>query len=297
MSIQFSPIITPQTRGNANTFSVKIFNLLKLSDWVSPVAFIFHSRERVRRFEAHPHAGFSAITYVLEDSPAGMRTRDTLGNDIEMGPGGIVWTQAGSGILHEESPIQPDRELHGLQIFVNLSSKNKLTAPEVFHLAKREVPEWRSGNGDRVRVLVGSYQAISSPLAPAEPFNLFDVEIRREISFDLKNDHNALVYVLSGEVLVSADGQARKVSGDQAMALHGSGGSVTLAAIQPAQILILSGAAIHEPVLMDGNFMMNEQWQLDAAAERYRSGEMGQLSPLPGVEYEAHPAKHAEGRL
>jgi hypothetical protein len=68
---------------------------------------------------------------VFEDSPGDLRSRDSLGNDVVTGPGGIVWTQAGSGLLHEETPADPDRELHGLQVFVNLSSNNKLAAPQM----------------------------------------------------------------------------------------------------------------------------------------------------------------------
>jgi hypothetical protein len=33
----------------------------------------------------------------LEDSEGKLRSRDSLGNDLVTGPGGIVWTQAGSG--------------------------------------------------------------------------------------------------------------------------------------------------------------------------------------------------------
>ena len=42
------------------------------------------------------------------------------------------------------------------------------------------VPEWRSGAGDRIRIVVGSYEGLASPLVPAEPFNLLDVALRRE---------------------------------------------------------------------------------------------------------------------
>ena len=79
----------------------------------SPSAGLFHSlfdirffrlrsnrdefRVTGRPFPPHPHAGFSAVTYVLEDSEGKLRSRDSLGNDLVTGPGGIVWTQAGSG--------------------------------------------------------------------------------------------------------------------------------------------------------------------------------------------------------
>jgi len=55
------------------------------------------------------------------------------------GVGGIVWTLASRGVIHEELPADANRELHGLQILVNLSSKNKLaTPPEIGHLTLQE---------------------------------------------------------------------------------------------------------------------------------------------------------------
>src|SRR5271166_1781445 len=52
----------------------------------------------------------------------GVRSRDSLGNDVIVRPGGIVWFQAARGALHqEEVPAQQGTELHGAQIFVKLS--------------------------------------------------------------------------------------------------------------------------------------------------------------------------------
>jgi redox-sensitive bicupin YhaK (pirin superfamily) len=101
-----------------------------------------------------------------------------------------------------------------------------------------------------------------------EPFTLLDVELRREIWFSLHTAHNALVYVLTGGVLVSADGRQQKVAGEHALALYGSGGRMRFEALQPAHFLLLSGAQIREPVLAQGPFIMNEPSQIEAALAR-----------------------------
>lgn len=279
MSIPFWPVLAAQARGNG-AFSVRSIDLHGLGERISPIALLDDFRVSGRPFGPHPHAGFSAITYVFEDSPGALRSRDSLGNDLVIGPGGIVWLQAGSGALHQEVPAEAGREVHGAQIYVNLSSKNKLAAPRAFWLEREQVPEWRSDAGDRVRVVVGSFEGISSPLVPAEPFLLLDVELRREVSFGLGDRHNALVYVIDGAALVHAGGHEQEVAGGHALALHGGGGRVAFEAVHPARLLILSGAEIREPVLADGPFIMNERSQIVAAAARYRAGEMGHLAPL-----------------
>lgn len=155
-------------------------------------------------------------------------------------------------MVHEEVPAVRGRELHGIQIFVNLSSHSKLTPPRVLHLDPADVPEWRSETGDRVRVVAGSFGGLTSPLVPAEPFTLLDVHLRHEMSLAAQPGHTVLVYVLSGYVAVSADGHQEKVEGGHALALRGSGGRVMFEAFPPSHFLIVSGAEIREPVVSEG---------------------------------------------
>ena len=284
MAIWSSPTIEAKPCGTGDGFSAKGVNLYERGEQASPVAVLDDFRVSGRPFPPHPHAGFSALTYVFEDLESGVRSRDSLGNDIVVGPGGIVWFQAARGALHQEVPAEIGRELHGAQIFVNLSSKNKFTAPRTLWLASDAVPRWQSENGDRVRVVVGSYEDVSSALVPAEPFNLLDVTLQREISFGVQNGHYGLVYVLEGGVLVRAEGREQKAPSAHGLALRGGGGCATIEAVEPAHLLILSGAEIREPVLVDGPFIMNERSQIETAVARFRAGEMGTLRLFIGAQ-------------
>jgi len=287
VAIQFSPVISSRRTASGGAFSVQAIDLSSLGEWGSPVLVLDHFRVTGRPFPPHPHAGFSAVTYVFEDSLGGLRSRDSLGNDLVTGPGGIVWTEAGCGLLHEEVPAEIDRELHAVQIFVNMSAKNKLVAPRLLRLDSAEVPEWRSTVDDRVRVVVGSFNGAKSPLIPSEPFSLLDALVQDEISFILPEAHVALIYELSGHVRVRSEGHGHlEMESEQAVAVRGSG-RVSLHALSPAHFLILMGAEIREPVRVYGPFIMNEQWQIEAAATRYRNGQMGHLEPLSETEDES----------
>lgn len=279
MAIRFSPVLPSRPSASGGTFSVQAIDLSALGDWGSPVLVLDHFRVTGRPFPPHPHAGFAAVTYVFEDSPGGLRSRDSLGNNVVTGPGGIVWTEAGRGLLHEEVPAETSRELHAVQIFVNLSSKNKLVAPRLLRLEGSEIPEWRSIAGDRVRALVGSFYGARSPLIPSEPFSLFDARVQDEISFILPEAHVSLIYVVSGHARVHTEDQASvELEGEQAVAVRGSG-RVSVHSIRPAHVLILQGAEIREPRFEYGGFIMNDRAQAVAAIERFRSGQMGQLEP------------------
>ena len=277
MSIHFSRIIPTHSNSIGDVFSA---SSLELSDErTSPVMVVDDFRVTGRPFGPHPHAGFSAITYVFPDSAGSLRNRDSLGNHVVIGAGGICWLQAGSGAQHEEIPAKLGTELHGLQIFVNLSAKNKLSAPRVFSLRGDQVPEWKSGAGDRVRVVVGSYAGLTSPLVPSEPLTLLDVSLRRDIAFSMLDGHNVLVYVRAGTVAVRAGSREQQVARGEGLALFGDAGSVALVALSRADVVILSGAEIRENVVMQGPFIMNDATQIRAAFERYQSGRMGHLEP------------------
>jgi redox-sensitive bicupin YhaK (pirin superfamily) len=279
VAIQFSPVIAVPTQGNGYPFISHSVNVGNLGRLASPILMCDEGHVRGRPFSPHPHAGFSAVSYLFEDSQAELRTRDSLGNDVVTGPGGMVWTQAGSGLVHEEMAAKPDGDMHMVQMFVNLPRDGKLAPPRVYHLDPGEVPEWRGGAGDRVRVPVGSFDGTSSPLAPAQPFTFLDVWLRREISFALQDGHNAVIYVMSGAVAVRAEGDERKLANGHAVALGGDEVSITLTASQAAHVLVLSGAEIREPVVTAGPFIMNDQAQIDEAIARYHAGRMGHLAP------------------
>lgn len=277
MNIRFSPVFT-RTRRPGGTFSIKAIDLTEAADCGSPVTVLDHFRVRGQPLLPHPHAGLSAFTYVFEDSEGSLRKRDSLGNDVVVGPGGIVWTQAGSDVIHHEIPVD-DRELHGLQLFVNHGAKNKYVGPRMLRLQANEVREWWHSAGDGVRVVVGSFEGITSPLVPAEPFTFLDVVLRREIAFNIPPGHNALVYVLEGTVAIGAAGWQQKIIRGQALALHGGGGRARLVALSPAHAIVLSGPEIREAMVADGPFM-NEPAQIGAVVARYRAAELEQTASL-----------------
>lgn len=281
MSTEFSPVVPVARRQMSGFSGVNFVDVDALGVAASPVAVFDDFRVQTMPFSPHPHAGFAAVTYVMRDSPGSVRSRASSGEDVEVGPGGIVWTEAGSGVIHEEIPADPSRELHGVQLFVNLSSKNKLIPPKVRYLLPAEVPEWGDEQGNRVRVVVGSFEGIESPLTTTEPFTMLDADIARKIAFKLPAGNNAIVYVRSGAVVVGADsGRATRVDGAQAIALRGGPAVVTLEADEPSAVLVLGGPQINERVVTQGPFIMNDVAQIDAAIHRYRSGAMGHLEPV-----------------
>jgi redox-sensitive bicupin YhaK (pirin superfamily) len=280
MPTQFSPVIDSRSRRIPGFNKLAFIDLDALGVYASPLAVLDDFFVEDLPFSAHPHAGFAAVTYVFEDSKGAVRSRTSTGADLLIGPGGIVWTQAGHGVIHEEVPAVRGVELHGLQLFVNLTSEHKMDPPRVLALEGKDVPEWRSDEDDRVRVVVGTFDSVASPLQPDEPFTMLDIELRAHIEFTVTAAQNTVLYALDGIALVGSDGTSERLGGGQAVAISRRATTVGLDAATPSHLLVMSGLAIDEPVVEEGPFLMNDRAQLEATMARYRSGAMGSLRPI-----------------
>jgi redox-sensitive bicupin YhaK (pirin superfamily) len=108
-------------------------------------------------FPWHPHRGIETITYVLAGT---VDHQDSLGNKGALGAGDVQWMTAGSGILHQEMPQgDPRGRMHGFQLWANLPSSLKMTAPRYQDIKAAEIPEVIDDDGTRVRVVCGRLSA------------------------------------------------------------------------------------------------------------------------------------------
>lgn len=236
-------------------------------------------RMSVPTFPPHPHAGFSAVTYLFEDSAGAFTNRDSLGDASIIAPGGLHWTQAARGMMHEEIPQTTGVESHGLQIFVNLRSDHKAAPPRAFHLEPKDIPEV-SAAGARVRVLTGSYQGVSSSLTELlTPTLMLDVHLapRAAVTIPIPPGFQCFVLGIDGEGTLGGE---RPLPAHAAATFHRDGEVLQLAAgPNGLHLLVAGGPPLDEPVLFGGPFAMTNAAELSAAQARFRRGEMGTLEP------------------
>lgn len=232
-------------------------------------------------FPPHPHAGFSAVTYMFEDSPGAFINRDSLGDRSRIGPGSIHWTQAARGLMHEELPEQPGTVCHGVQIFVNLAAAHKHTPPRTLHLERERVPEFHQGPGVRVRVLAGESGGVRSPLELLTPVTLLDVHLSPGARFEhvVPAGHQSFVLVIGGAGSAGPEASAVPLISGSAAMFDERGELLLLRAEgEPLHALVGTGRPLHEPLAAQGPFIMNTREQLADAVHRYQAGEMGRLA-------------------
>ena len=137
-------------------------------------------------------------------------SRDSLGNDLEIRPGGLVWLQAGRGAQHQKVPAKPGG-LHGAQICFILSARNKPVPPKTMVVQPEDVPVWTTPAGDRVRVLVGRYGNLASPIVPAEPFAVLDARVATPIPVPISRGEHTVIYALSGALHLRVGAELRRL--------------------------------------------------------------------------------------
>ena len=241
-------------------------------------------------FPWHPHRGIETITYVLAGT---VEHGDSLGNQGNLGAGDVQWMTAGSGILHQEMPKgDPQGRMHGFQLWANLPSSLKMTAPRYQDVSARDIPEITDDDGTRVRIVCGDFWGQTGPIdgVAADPryLDVF-VPAGTRKTLPVETSRHAFAYVFAGGGTFRDASEPRAVQtdhvgdgtestslsqiGDRSLVLFDSGDEVTVQAGEEGiRFLLVSGKPIEEPVAWYGPIVMNTQAQLQQAYAELRDG-------------------------
>lgn len=267
-----SPLLLPSQRQRAGSG-------LNAERWCEPQALLdpflmvehFRMRTSNPTMGPHPHAGLSTVTYLFDDSPQGFVCRHSLGQAMELPPGGLHWLCAARGALHDEFPAAGKGGAEGLMLLVNLPAEQKLRAPAAGWLAPESMPRDSGPGWRRVQVFGGE---AAMPLAGTTALAVVDLDEHASYSASLSGDHQGVLIVVRGTGV--AAGQALRAG--QALAWT-AGQPLKIEARQPMRLVCLSGVPLHEPLVRHGPFAMNSEGQIVEALKRFQSGAMGRLQP------------------
>jgi quercetin 2,3-dioxygenase len=246
--------------------------------------------EYLAGFPWHPHRGIETITYVLAGN---VEHGDSLGNRGNLGAGDVQWMTAGRGIMHQEMP-QGDAQgrMHGFQLWANLPSSLKMTAPRYQDIKAPEIPEIVDDDGTRVRVVCGDFWGKRGPVegVAADPRYL-DIWVppRKRKTLTVELERHAFAYVFEGSgnfraasepfgvLTEKTDGTdeilVREQTGNRSLVLFDSGDEVTVqAGEQGIRFILVSGKPLKEPVAWYGPIVMNTETELQQAVSELRSG-------------------------
>jgi len=233
----------------------------------------------------HPHRGFETVTYMIDGT---FRHQDSIGGGGLITNGDTQWMTAGGGILHIEAPpeelVASGGLFHGIQLWVNLPSVDKMIAPRYQDIGAGKVGLLSSPDGGALlRVIAGEVDGHAGPGSTHSPMTMVHATLSpgAAVAVPWNREFNALVYVLGGKGTV---GEERRPVRTGQLAVFGEGDSITIAA-DPLQegrtpeldVLVLGGRPIREPVYAYGPFVMNTREEVAQAFEDYQAGRLGTI--------------------
>jgi redox-sensitive bicupin YhaK (pirin superfamily) len=233
----------------------------------------------------HPHRGFETVTYIMDGA---FQHQDSAGGGGFITDGATQWMTAGGGILHIETPpvelVRSGGVFHGIQLWVNLPAKDKMTVPAYQNLEGDQVTLLASDDGGSLlRVIAGEVGGHQGPGSTRTPISFVHASVSpgAQLSLPWQPEFNALVYVLSGRGKVGGEG--RPVSTGQTV-VFGAGDHLSVSADDTQEgrhpqleVLVLGGEPIREPVAQYGPFVMNTRAELQKAVEDFQAGRFGHI--------------------
>ncbi len=228
----------------------------------------------------HPHRGFETVTYILDGT---FVHQDSHGGGGVIANGATQWMTAGGGILHIETPpeqlVISGGLFHGVQLWVNLPAKDKMTAPRYQNLEAELVTLLASGDGGSlVRLIAGDVGEHRGPGGTHTPITVAHATVQPDsrLVMPWRPDFNALVYVLSGRGTIGTgnDGVSIELGN---LAVLGTGDHLVLSGsgTEPLEVMLLGGQPIGEPVAQYGPFVMNTRAELQQAVDDFNAGRLG----------------------
>ena len=237
--------------------------------------------QRVPGFPEHPHRGFETVTVARHGH---IDHSDSLGAAARFGEGDLQWMTAGRGVVHSEMFPLLDGDAGNrtelFQIWLNLPARSKMAAPHFAMFWRDQIPSLTTGDS---AVTVTSYAKPlpdgEAPPAPppdswaADPANavgVWTIRLSAGATWTLPGIdptcNRALYLFRGGPVTVHGHRLAPRHG-----ALLAAGEVVDLHAVDgEAELLLLEGRPIGEPVAQHGPFVMNSQDELRQAFDDFR---------------------------
>ncbi len=243
---------------------------------------MYHGRT-VPGFPRHPHRGFETVTFVRQGL---LDHSDSLGATARYGEGDVQWLTAGRGISHAEMfPLvkeDANNPLELFQIWLNLPAARKMADPRFAMFWSDDVPKFEAAEGVRLNIAAGEFAGRGAPTPPEDSWardpqnevGIVSIALAPRAEYRLvgasRGVRRALYFFEGSELKIGSreiPPRSRiRVAGDQELMLSSENG---------AELLLLQGKPIGEPVAHHGPFVMNTRAELMQAFRDYQRDEFG----------------------
>ena len=168
-------------------------------------------------------------------------------------------------------------EMQMVQLWVNLPAKDKMTEPKYQNIENKDLAKVDLGNGiGSIDIIAGACEDNKGPASSFSPLNLFNLKLNKVqgTSLSFKESHNSGLLISKGNVTIN---NSERAPTNHFVLFKNKGSEFTIRADDDAEILILSGEPIDEPIASYGPFVMNTNDEIRQTIDDFNSGKFGYL--------------------
>ncbi|TBW58848.1 pirin family protein [Marinobacter halodurans] len=248
--------------------SVRLDPFLMLDEFGSADA-----ADYIAGFPSHPHRGFETVTYMIEGH---MLHEDHLGNRGDLRNGGVQWMTAGRGIIHSEMPQQEEGIMRGFQLWLNLPAAEKMTDAGYRDIQPEQIPDI-AFDGGRIKLIAGELtidgenrRGAVADRSTQPIYADIHLDAGGQVTLPVPEGHNGMLYLYEGDARLGDTALQRSAAN-----VLGDGDRITVTAgADGAQLLLIAGKPIGEPIVQYGPFVMNTREEIEQALQDYRDGRL-----------------------
>jgi quercetin 2,3-dioxygenase len=232
---------------------------------------VYGPNNRGLPFGPHPHRGFETVTFILEGS---LSHSDTGGHESIIHAGGVQWMTAGSGLVHAElSPEEFKRsggQMEILQLWVNLPSRLKMTAPRYVGLQRDQIPSIAIDSAVTLNLVSGRWHEHQGAIEPLLDIFMSSLEFAPggRVSFEVQARRNIFLYLIRGDLRIGE----RLVPEHHLIQFNNDGERLDLFSPAGGKVLFGHAEPLGESVVAHGPFVMNTREEIHQAIQDYQAG-------------------------
>ncbi|SEG27356.1 pirin family protein [Algoriphagus boritolerans] len=249
---------------------------------IDPFIFLNHhgfqtypERNQGLPFGPHPHRGMETVTFILEGD---IMHKDSSGHESVIGPGGVQYMTAGSGLIHAEVSSTDFKrnggDLEILQLWLNLPAAKKMITPNYVGLQQEEIPTLDLDGGKvKAQQLFGEWNGVKGAFEGTFPLTMSTIYMEKGGKFEkeIAAEENIFFYIVRGELNVNGS----EVMFRNLVEFENSGEKIEVEALEDAILILGHALPFNEPMVAQGPFVMNTQKQIQEAYADYQNGKFG----------------------
>ena len=216
-------------------------------------------------FPPHPHRGFQTLTYMISGD---FEHWDSTGSKGNLTSGGLQWMNAGSGVIHSETPKMKSGLLWGFQLWLNSPAEEKMSDPFYHNFKAIEINE----KDIKINLLSGEFWGSKQINLAYYQFSYIDVRLSEGKGFEFELPDKTNCFCVVSEGLIEFPENVKIKEGT--LVVLSDGNKVKFNALKNSVVIIGYAPALNEPIARWGPFVMNTKEEIYQAIADYQMGRL-----------------------